>query len=109
MRRKRDWIRNRVGLTGRTTRRGNCGPAFALFLVLFLASDIGTFGMHVWYDHFDGEKRLAILSKRNALLAQAKEGLAWRKDEVGSECKQPATSWSEHSKWYPSPRNFLRK
>ncbi len=50
--------------------------------VPFLASNFGTFGVHLGYDFFDGGKKLATLKERNALLAQAKENLARIADEV---------------------------
>jgi outer membrane protein TolC len=50
--------------------------------VPFLASNFGTFGIHVGYDAFDGGKKLATLRERNAQLAQAKENLARIRDEV---------------------------
>ena len=50
--------------------------------VPFLARNFGTFGIHFGYDLFDGGRKRAVKSEREAQLAQAKENLARLTDEV---------------------------
>jgi outer membrane protein TolC len=50
--------------------------------VPFLARNFGTFGIHLGYDLFDGGRKRAVKSEREAQLTQAKENLARLTDEV---------------------------
>jgi outer membrane protein TolC len=50
--------------------------------VPFLARNFGTFGVHLGYDLFDGGRKRAVKSEREAQLAQAKENLAKLTDDV---------------------------
>src|ERR1700688_2994190 len=50
--------------------------------VPFLASNFGTFGIHLGYDLFDGGRKRAVKREREAQLAQAKENVARLTDEV---------------------------
>jgi outer membrane protein TolC len=50
--------------------------------VPFLARNFGTFGIHLGYDLFDGGRKRAVKSEREAQLAQAKENVARLTDEV---------------------------
>jgi outer membrane protein TolC len=50
--------------------------------VPFLARNFGTFGIHFGYDLFDGGRKHAVKSEREAQLAEAKENLARLTDEV---------------------------